>query len=93
MINRLQPLNSEQIHTIHSSCMKILAETGIVFNDAEALDIFKNHGFKVENKTVFISEEQVSTALKTVPSDMVQGKKPAKSWGDLPRFSAQLCKY
>lgn len=69
MINRLQPLSSEQIHTIHSSCMKILAETGIVFNDAEALDIFKHHGFKVENKTVFITEGQVSTALKTVPAE------------------------
>lgn len=80
MINRLQPLDSSQIDTIHQACMKILANTGVVFNDAEALEIFNNHGFKVEGKTVFISEEQVWEALKSVPSEFtLLSRTPEKS--------------
>jgi trimethylamine:corrinoid methyltransferase-like protein len=33
--------------------MKILAKNGIKFTDAEAIEIFKNHGFKVDQNQVF----------------------------------------
>ncbi|MGB3221334.1 MAG: trimethylamine methyltransferase family protein [Desulforhopalus sp.] len=80
MINRLQPLESTQIDTIHQACMQILGNTGIIFKDAEALEIFKNHGFKVEGQTVFISEKQVLEALKTVPSEFtLLSRNPEKS--------------
>ena len=48
MLNRLQPLENEQLATLHNACMKILAKVGVVFHDTEALEIFKEHGFKVD---------------------------------------------
>ena len=80
MMNRLQTLSSEQIQTLHSACMDILSSVGVRFCDAEALDIFKTHGFKVENETVFFTEDQVMKALSTVPSEFtIHARNPEKS--------------
>lgn len=80
MKNRLQPLSNEQIETIHKACMRILGGTGIAFKDVEALEIFKEHGFKVEGQTVFITEEQVLKALETVPTEFtLQARNPENS--------------
>ena len=69
MLNRLQPLDNGQLATLHNACMKILSKAGVVFHDAEALEIFKEHGFKVDGKKVFFSEDKVLKALETVPSE------------------------
>ena len=45
MLNRLQPLEKGQLATLHNACMKILSKVGVVFHDAEAVEIFKKHGF------------------------------------------------
>jgi trimethylamine--corrinoid protein Co-methyltransferase len=80
MINRLQPLNEAQIDKIHQACMYILNKVGIRFNDQEALDIFKQHGFKVDGQTVFFEERQIENALKTAPSEFtIQARNPEKS--------------
>lgn len=80
MKNRLQPLDNRKVEVIHQACMRILSQTGIVFKDEEALNIFKNHGFKVEGKTVYITEEQVFRALETVPAEFtIQARNPEKS--------------
>ena len=50
MLNRLQPLEKEQLANLHNACMRILSKVGVVFHDAEALEIFKKHGFKVDGK-------------------------------------------
>ena len=80
MLNRLQPLTKEQIQIIHNACMHVLSNIGIIFHDAEALQIFKGNGFKVEGKKVFITEEQVMKALATVPTEFtIQARNPEKS--------------
>jgi len=80
MLNRLQPLENGQLATLHNACMKILSKVGVVFHEAEALEIFKKHGFKVDGEKVFFSEDKVLKALETVPPEFtIQARNPAKS--------------
>ena len=60
-------LTDEQVKEIHNTSMRILEKEGIYFYDEKSLQIFKKHGFKVENNVVNISESQVWDALETVP--------------------------
>ena len=60
--------------------MRILSETGVVFKLSEAIDIFKEHGFKTDGDKVFFEEAQVLNALKTVPSEFtIMARNPEKS--------------
>ena len=80
MYDRMQELQVEQMTRIHDASMAILAKTGIVVNEPEALEIFKSHGYRVENKTVFPSERQIRDALATAPASFrVAARNPAKS--------------
>jgi trimethylamine--corrinoid protein Co-methyltransferase len=65
--SRLQVLATEDYHRIHEASLKILTETGVVFHSEEALDVFKRHGAKIENKTVHITRPMVDQALTTAP--------------------------
>lgn len=53
---------------IHEASLTILNETGVRFDSEEALEIFKKHGARIQNKTVLISPEMVANALKTTPA-------------------------
>ena len=44
MLNRLQPLDNRQLATLHNACMKILYKVGVVFHEAEALEVFNKRG-------------------------------------------------
>jgi len=71
MGDRMQVFSHDEINLIHDASMEILTETGVKFNSPEALDLFRNNGFTVTNPRVFITEEEVMRALKTVPSRFV----------------------
>lgn len=60
-------LSPSDIHAIHDTSMKLLGKVGILFPEEHALEMFKNHGFKVEGRKVFFTEEQVMGAVKNVP--------------------------
>ncbi|MGB7874176.1 MAG: trimethylamine methyltransferase family protein [Anaerolineales bacterium] len=60
-------LSPSDTQAIHDTSMKLMGEIGILFPEENALEIFKNNGFKVEGKKVFFSEEQVMGAVKNVP--------------------------
>lgn len=68
LTGRLEVLTKEQIEHVHEASIKILEETGIYFNCAEALEVFGAHGAKVDGKMVHITKEMVKNALKTCPS-------------------------
>lgn len=60
--------------------MELLQTSGIVINEEEAIEIFKNHGFKVEGKTVFPTEKQIRDTLATVPEKFtVHARNPENS--------------
>jgi len=67
MTSRMELLSAAEINQIHATSMRLLAEVGIHFPDQDALDIFRQHGARVEGQRVFLSEDQVLGALQTVP--------------------------
>jgi trimethylamine--corrinoid protein Co-methyltransferase len=53
---------------------------GVAFNEEESLDIFKKNGFKVDGKTVFLSEKDVRSALESAPQRFtLAARNPANS--------------
>ena len=80
MYDRMQTLTQEQMNKIHGAAMEILQTTGIAFNEEEALEIFKSHGFKIDGKKVFFTEEQIRKAVDSAPSRFtLTARNPEKS--------------
>ena len=48
--------------------MGILANTGVRFNNTEAVGIFKKKGFRVTGNVVFFQERHIQEALETAPA-------------------------
>lgn len=60
-------IDGDQYQRIHDASVKVLEETGVRFENDEALEIFKKHGAKVSGKTVYISSAMLDNALETAP--------------------------
>ncbi|UQZ90244.1 hypothetical protein C4J81_13955 [Deltaproteobacteria bacterium Smac51] len=56
------------LEKIHQASLDLLAGTGIDFHSPESLAVFKNHGFKVAEERVFITQPQLEKALATAPA-------------------------
>jgi len=68
MVDRMQTLTEKDLNWIHDASMEVLSNTGVAFNEGEALGLFQNRGFSVDGKVVRFSEKQVQEALSTAPS-------------------------
>lgn len=68
MTDRMQVLTKDELGLIHDTSMEILKDTGVKFNSAEVIEIFRQHGFKTDITRVFITEKDVIKALETAPS-------------------------
>ena len=80
MYDRMQELTKEQIEKIHAASMDLLKNTGVSFNDDEALEIFKKNGHRVEGTTVFFEESDIQKALETAPSRFtIHARNPEKN--------------
>jgi len=64
---KLSMLGRTDMEKIHEATLKILADTGVAFQSEAALDYFRQHGFTIENETVFFKPNQVQTALEQCP--------------------------
>lgn len=60
-------IGDDQYQRIHDASVKVLAEVGVRFENAAALEIFKKHGARVEGKTVHIPADMVEKTLATAP--------------------------
>ncbi|MEE4114140.1 MAG: trimethylamine methyltransferase family protein, partial [Desulfobacteraceae bacterium] len=80
MYDRMQTFTPDQMTRIHDASMELLSSIGVAFNEPEALEIFASKGFKVDGKTVFMTEDQIQKALETAPSRFtVTARDPQKS--------------
>jgi len=80
MYERMHILTETDIATIHSATMSILSDIGVNFYEPEALDIFKQHGLKVDGQTVHLEEKDVAAALAAAPAEFtVRARRPDKS--------------
>jgi trimethylamine--corrinoid protein Co-methyltransferase len=60
-----------EIEKLHKATVRVLTEVGVEFNTEDALDLFRQNNVKVEGKKVFIDEDTLWKALKTVPSEFI----------------------
>ncbi|BBO70547.1 trimethylamine methyltransferase [Desulfosarcina alkanivorans] len=80
MYDRMQTFTTAQMTRVHDASMELLSDVGVAFNEPEALEIFAANGFRIDGKTVFMTEAQVRKALETAPSRfMVTARNPEKS--------------
>ena len=80
----IKNLSHEQCKQIHDAALRILKDTGVIFQNKEACEILKKSGSKVEGEKVFIPESLVKWALEKVPNKFMlynQEGKPAFSVG------------
>lgn len=80
MYDRMQELTTQNMEKIHGAAMDLLKNTGVSFNENEALEIFKAHGLRVEGNIVYFEESDIQKALKTAPKRfIVHARNPEKS--------------
>ncbi|MBU8909789.1 MAG: trimethylamine methyltransferase family protein [Desulfobacterales bacterium] len=80
MYDRMQELSTRNMEKIHDAAMDLLKNTGVSFNEKEALEIFKANGHRVEGATVFFEESDIQKALKTAPRRFtVHARNPEKN--------------
>jgi len=73
-------LSPEDIQEIHDTSMELLKNAGIQFPEENAINIFKEHGFKTEGQVVYMTEEQVMQAIKSVPRQFtVHARNPERN--------------
>lgn len=90
MHNRLKEYTPQDISRVHQATVKILERAGVSFPGGPALNLFRDHSFRVEDDRVFITEEQLMKHLATVPRTVnLVARNPEKSLvlgGDYPVF-------
>lgn len=69
----LNILSEDELVEIHAGTLEILEQTGLFVEDAEALELFGDHGADVDkaNKVVRIPEYLVEEAIRSAPSRVV----------------------
>lgn len=63
----LQMISPEEIDLIHRGTMAVLARTGIDFYSDRALNLFRKHGFRVDGRRVYFSEDEIMKHLAHCP--------------------------
>ena len=66
--SRFRVVGDDVLAKIHQASLNVMANTGIVFQSEECLEIFKKHGAKVSGKTVHFPKEMVEKAIQDAPS-------------------------
>jgi trimethylamine--corrinoid protein Co-methyltransferase len=60
-------LSQEDIQQIHETSMKLLANVGVQFPYEPALAVFQRQGVKTDGQRVYLTEDQVMSALASAP--------------------------
>ncbi len=73
-------LTSHDIDEIHQTSLKLLANVGVRFAEDEAIAVFKEHGVKTEGHLVYLTEEQVMSAVQAAPAKFtLHGRDPERN--------------
>lgn len=62
-------LQVKDVEFIHEQSVKLLKETGCVFEDDRAVEIFKKHGATVDGYTIHFTDELIAKGLSTVSQE------------------------
>lgn len=61
--------SQEEVEKIHEMTLEVLEKDGVIMDDEDACELFRQHGARVDGKTVHIGKEMVEKALETAPSE------------------------
>lgn len=64
----MQTFTDNDLVAIHKASMEILEKTGVVFQEDRSVSIFKDNGFRTDGNTVFFTEGDILSAIKTTPT-------------------------
>lgn len=90
---KFEACSSAELTRLHEASLHLLEETGLIFHEPEAVEIFKKHGANVDGEKVFISPKMVEAALKSCPSSyqwQALNEKKSKLVGDGPLLGAMV---
>ena len=80
MNRALTNLDQPALDQIHQYSLQMLHDVGIRFPSDSVLQFFRRRGFRTEGDTVFFSEEHITQALETVPTDFtIEARNPEHS--------------
>ena len=80
MFARRDLLSDKDLNKLHNASMEILKDVGIAFYEPEAIEIFSDHGVKVDGNIVYIEEQHIEKALETAPSEVkLYARNPERS--------------
>jgi len=75
-----EPLTVDSLTQIHETSMRVLGEVGVLMPQEDALAVFRSHGVRVEERRVFLTEDEVMEALGNVPKSFIlNARNPARS--------------
>jgi trimethylamine---corrinoid protein Co-methyltransferase len=66
-LSRLSILTEDDLARVHDASVKVLEETGMVFQSQKALDLLAKHGVKITGKTAFIHRNLIEQSLSQCP--------------------------
>jgi trimethylamine--corrinoid protein Co-methyltransferase len=73
-------LSVEDLAQIHRTCMRVLEQVGVAFPQAEALEVFRHHGARIEAGRVYLTEAQVMETVKGIPKQFtLHARNPKRS--------------
>ncbi|MFN8195241.1 MAG: trimethylamine methyltransferase family protein [Nocardioidaceae bacterium] len=77
---RYEILSEEAMATLDGGWRRLMTEIGVEFMDARALDLFRQHGQRVEDHKVFLDPDFVLEQVAKAPSEFdLQARNPANS--------------
>lgn len=80
MNQRMQVLSGADLARIHEVTLRVLKEVGIAFKSEKALEIFKKHGVKVVDETVYLDGKTIEKALESAPAEFkLEARNPSKT--------------
>ena len=73
-------LSTQDLDLIHHTSMRLLANVGVAFPQAEVLRTFKEHGARVDGERVYLTEAQVMNAIAGIPKQFtLHARNPKRS--------------
>lgn len=83
----------EDVALIHEKSLSLLENKGVYFESDDAIELFKQHGCRVDGRIVFIKQDLLEQALSTVPRtfDMYsRGNKFTVGMNEAPMMQSSL---
>ncbi len=79
------------IEQIHDASMQILEKQGVVMDSPKVLEIFQANGFATDGSTIFMTEEQVKTAVESAPEQFTIRARNSEKDLELGKGAPVLC--